>query len=171
MTGFNPLDLALLALAAAGAGVINTIVGSGSLVTFPTLLLGVPAVPANMANTVGLAIGNVGGVLGYRRELRGQWRSLAPLIVLTVGVLGLTTADHLQRANAAKNVLQTIAGVVATVVFIIVAPLPWTAIVIIAVASLLGSGPGAMIGRRLPGWLLRTLIIAIGVIAVIALVR
>src|SRR5204863_5959044 len=66
-----------LAIAAAGfvAGGVNTIVGSGSLVTFPTLLaLGYPPVTANVSNTVGLVFGGVSGVVGYRRELEGQRR-------------------------------------------------------------------------------------------------
>jgi uncharacterized membrane protein YfcA len=64
-----------LAILAAGlaAGTVNTIVGSGSLITFPTLLaLGYPAVVANVSNTVGLVPGSVSGAVGYRRELGGQ---------------------------------------------------------------------------------------------------
>jgi uncharacterized membrane protein YfcA len=64
-----------LAITAAGftAGGVNTIVGSGSLITFPTLLaLGYPSVTANVSNTVGLVFGGVSGVVGYRRELEGQ---------------------------------------------------------------------------------------------------
>jgi uncharacterized membrane protein YfcA len=73
------------------AGMINTIVGSGSLVTFPTLLaLGYAPVLANVTNTVGLITGSVSGAVGYRRELRGQWRrvlTLTPAVVVG-GVLG-----------------------------------------------------------------------------------
>ncbi len=64
--------LAILA-AAVAAGGINTIVGSGSLITFPTLLaFGLPPVIANVSNNVGLVSGNVSGAFGYRRELAGQ---------------------------------------------------------------------------------------------------
>jgi uncharacterized protein len=66
-----------LAIVAAGfvAGGINTIVGSGSLITFPTLLaVGYPSVTANVSNTMGLSLGSVSGVYGYRAELRGQHR-------------------------------------------------------------------------------------------------
>jgi uncharacterized protein len=66
-----------IAVAAAGfaAGGVNTIVGSGSLITFPTLLaVGYPSITANVSNTIGLVPGGVSGVIGYRRELRGQWR-------------------------------------------------------------------------------------------------
>jgi uncharacterized membrane protein YfcA len=55
------------------AGTINTVVGSGTLITFPTLLaFGVPPVTANVSNTVGLVPGSMSGVFGYRRELAGQ---------------------------------------------------------------------------------------------------
>jgi uncharacterized protein len=78
-----------LIIAAAGlaAGTINTIVGSGSLITFPVLLaLGYPAVLANVTNTVGLVSGSVSGAVGYRRELTGQTRRI--LILMPVVLVG-----------------------------------------------------------------------------------
>ena len=55
------------------AGGINTVVGSGTLVTFPVLLaIGYPPVVANVSNTVGLVPGSVSGAIGYREELVGQ---------------------------------------------------------------------------------------------------
>ncbi len=55
------------------AGTINTIVGSGTLITFPVLLaFGYAPVTANVSNTVGLVPGSVSGAIGYRRELAGQ---------------------------------------------------------------------------------------------------
>jgi uncharacterized membrane protein YfcA len=55
------------------AGSINTIVGSGTLVTFPTLLaIGYSPVVANVSNTIGLVFGSISGAIGYRRELQGQ---------------------------------------------------------------------------------------------------
>lgn len=67
----------LIALAGVGAGAINAIVGSGTLITFPTLVaLGFPPVTATMSNAVGLVAGGVSGTWGYRRELRGQWSRL-----------------------------------------------------------------------------------------------
>jgi uncharacterized protein len=60
-------------LAGMAAGTINVVVGSGTLLTFPTLLaFGVPPVTANVSNTIGLVPGVASGVVGYRRELRGQ---------------------------------------------------------------------------------------------------
>jgi uncharacterized protein len=85
--------LEALAVLAAGtvAGGVNAVVGSGSLITFPTLLaVGYSPVTANVSNCVGLVPGGVSGSFGYRRELRGQWRRCAILGVGTVlgAVLG-----------------------------------------------------------------------------------
>ena len=71
--------LAILGVGLA-AGTVNTIVGSGSLITFPTLLaLGYAPVLANVSNTVGLVPGSISGAVGYRRELAGQRRRIAVL--------------------------------------------------------------------------------------------
>jgi uncharacterized protein len=73
---------AALAIFAAGlaAGTINVIVGSGSLITFPTLLaLGYPPVLANVSNNVGLVPGSASAVVAYRRELDGQRNRLLKL--------------------------------------------------------------------------------------------
>jgi uncharacterized protein len=71
------LDLLALLGAGAAAGLINTVVGSGTLITFPTLLaLGVPPVIANISNTVGLAPGSLSGAWATRGELDGQRRRL-----------------------------------------------------------------------------------------------
>lgn len=64
-----------LAIFAAGiaAGAINTVVGSGTLITFPTLLaFGYSPVTANISNNIGLVPGGVSGSFGYREELSGQ---------------------------------------------------------------------------------------------------
>ena len=65
--------MAAVLLAGMAAGTINTVVGSGTLITFPTLLaFGIPPVTANVSNTIGLVPGVASGVVGYRRELVGQ---------------------------------------------------------------------------------------------------
>jgi uncharacterized membrane protein YfcA len=86
---------ALGVLAAGGvAGAINAIVGSGSLLTFPVLLaVGFPAVTANVSNTVGLSLGNLSAMWGYRRELEGQ--RLRCLIGGTGSALGAITGGIL----------------------------------------------------------------------------
>ena len=67
----------VIVLAALGAGAINSLVGSGTLITFPTLIaLGFPPVTATMSNAIGLVAGGVSGTWGYRAELAGQWRRL-----------------------------------------------------------------------------------------------
>ncbi len=74
-----------IALAGLAAGAINTLVGSGTLITFPVLLaFGYAPVTANVTNTVGLAPGNASGAIGYRRELTGQRAR-----VLRLGVMSL----------------------------------------------------------------------------------
>ncbi|GAA2742374.1 sulfite exporter TauE/SafE family protein [Kitasatospora cinereorecta] len=78
-------------LAGVAAGTINTIVGSGTLITFPVLLaLGVPPVTANVSNTLGLVPGSLSGAIGYRAELAGQRRRLLRLgsASLTGGLIG-----------------------------------------------------------------------------------
>ncbi len=84
-------DVGVIILVGIAAGTINTIVGSGSLITFPTLLaLGYPPIVANVSNTVGLVPGSLSGALGYRRELGGQRRRLVRLGVASAlgGVSG-----------------------------------------------------------------------------------
>jgi uncharacterized membrane protein YfcA len=66
-------EVLAVALAGLAAGTINTVVGSGTLITFPVLLaFGYAPVTANVSNTVGLVPGSVSGAFGYRRELAGQ---------------------------------------------------------------------------------------------------
>jgi uncharacterized membrane protein YfcA len=86
----TPIDAVAIAAAAVGAGTVNTIVGSGSLITFPTLVaLGFPPVVANVSNTVGLVPGSASGSFGYRRELVGQ-RDRAVRLGIAAGLGGLT---------------------------------------------------------------------------------
>ena len=94
-----------LAVAGAGvlAGAINAIVGSGSLITFPTLVaLGLPPLVANVSNTVGLVPGSISGAIGYRRELAGQRTRMIKLGLfsalggLTGGILLLAVPHSFQ---------------------------------------------------------------------------
>lgn len=78
-------------LAGVAAGTINTVVGSGTLITFPVLLaFGVPPVTANVSNTIGLVPGTLSGAIGYRRELTGQTGRLIRLGTASLlgGLLG-----------------------------------------------------------------------------------
>jgi uncharacterized membrane protein YfcA len=94
-------DLLVLLLAGGAAGLINTVVGSGTLVTFPTLLaLGVPPVLANVSNTVGLTPGSLSGALATRPELGGQRTRLIRLGAASLigGVIGAVLLLRLPSA-------------------------------------------------------------------------
>ncbi len=250
------LELLALLAAGAGAGLINAVVGSGTLITFPTLLaLGVPPVLANVSNTVGLAPGSLSGALAMRPELSGQrgrivrlgsaslvgglagaglllvlpaeaFEAIVPVLialgcvlvvlqpwlarrlgaragrnrhastagaiglwaavlltgvyggyfgaaqgVLLIGVLGIGLAESLPRVNALKNVLALIVNGVAGVLFVIVSEVNWPAALAIAVGSVLGAQLGGRVGRRLPPVVYRALVVAVGVVAIVALLR
>jgi len=232
------------------AGTINTIVGSGSLITFPTLLaFGFTPIVANVSNTVGLAPGSLSGAIAYRRELQGQrprlfvlgaasvtggitgaalllalpgsvFRHVVPVLILIacllvalqprlsrrlsrgdhrplhggaplflavyatgvyggyfgaaqgvilMSLLGIFLDDHLQRLNAAKNVLALLTNGVSALVFIAVTHIAWEAAILIAVGSVVGGQIGGLVGRRLPAGLLRIVIITVGVTAAVVL--
>ena len=244
---------AAIAVFAAGiaAGTINTIVGSGTLVTFPTLLaLGVPPVTANVSNTLGLVPGSASGAWGYRRELKGQlgrflwlapatmlggilgaillfalpssaFRSIVPVLigigvllvivgptvnrrlqargtaggrhrwlwpamfgngvyggyfgaaqgVIMMALFTVGIEDDLQRLNALKNVLSALVNAVAAVVFLFSGLMDWRIAGLLAAGSLLGGQVGATVGRRLPPLVLRGVIVAVGVTAIVAFAR
>jgi uncharacterized membrane protein YfcA len=268
--------LRALAIFAAGvaAGTINTVVGSGTLITFPTLLaFGYPPVLANVSNNVGLVPGGVSGVYGYRSELGGQRRRLirlgsasvggglvgaillltlpqsafkaivpaligvalvmvviqprlakwvaerqraraavatadgagadaavvpaapaaqeaigGPVLwvlvflagiyggyfgaaqgVLLIGMLGIALNDSLQRINATKNVLAGLVNGLAAIVFIIATHIDWGVAGLIAAGSIIGGQIGARVGRRLPPWGLRLVIVCVGIVALVKL--
>ena len=261
--------LQALAIFAAGlaAGTINTVVGSGTLITFPTLLaFGYPPVLANVSNNVGLVPGVASGVHGYRAELDGQrrriirlgsasllgglvgaflllvlpagaFKAIVPALigialvmvifqprlskfvaarqrargvlpaedaeanleapplqvggpvlwalvflsgvyggyfgaaqgVLLLGLMGVAFADSLQRINAVKNVLAGLVNGVAALVFIFATHIDWTVAGLIACGAILGGQLGARIGRKLPPWALRLVIICVGVVALVKL--
>ncbi|MET9727244.1 sulfite exporter TauE/SafE family protein [Streptomyces zaomyceticus] len=238
-----------------GAGTINTIVGSGTLITFPVLLAtGLPPITANVSNALGLVPGSVSGAIGYRRELKGQKRrilrlgaaallgglvgailllalpsaafdAIVPILiglalvlvlfqprisaavkrrreqtgtevhpdggpvllvglflasvyggyfgaaqgVLYLSLMGLLLHDSLQRINAVKNILGALVNGVAAVFFLFVAEFDWTAVLLIAVGSTIGGQIGAKVGRRLSPAVLRGVIIAVGIVAIVQL--
>ena len=84
------VQIILIIVAGFGAGVMNAVVGAGTLVTFPTLLLiGFPPVVANVSSTVGLVPGSIMAAIGYRSTLRGRGPVVRRLLVAT-SVGGLT---------------------------------------------------------------------------------
>lgn len=241
-------------LAGCAAGTINTIVGSGSLVTFPTLLaLGYSPLVANVSNNIGLVPGSLSGAIGYRRELRGQRRRLTRLVpasalgsalgstlllvlpsdvfdnvvivlvvaalalvilgpglsrrlaarraaradqhrdvtpllwalvaaagvyggyfgaaqgIILISVLGILVDDGLQQLNATKNVLALTVNGVAAVVFIATTEVNWAVAGTIAIGATIGGQLGARYGRRLDPRVLRTIIVLVGLTAVLRL--
>jgi uncharacterized membrane protein YfcA len=87
----SPWEAVGVFAAGIGAGTINTVVGSGTLITFPVLLaVGLPPITANVSNTLGLVPGSLSGALGYRAELKGQRSRLLRLgsAALLGGLLG-----------------------------------------------------------------------------------
>jgi uncharacterized membrane protein YfcA len=234
------------------AGTINTVVGSGTLITFPVLLaFGYGPVTANVSNTVGLVPGSLSGAVGYRRELAGQGQRALPLAlastagavcgavlllrlpasafraivpafiaialflvvfgprllgrldrsrreahqragpaataavfgsgiyggyfgaaqgIMLLGVLGLALDDDLQRINALKVVLAGLVNLVSGLIFVFVAHVAWAPAGLIAGGSLLGGVLGARYGRRLPAPILRAVIVAVGVSAILRLI-
>lgn len=81
----TPWEMAAVLAAGVAGGAINTVVGSGSLITFPTLLaVGLPPITANVSNNIGLVPGGFTGVMGYRPELKGQRERLLRLASASV---------------------------------------------------------------------------------------
>ncbi|WP_328310979.1 sulfite exporter TauE/SafE family protein [Actinomycetospora sp. NBC_00405] len=244
---------AIIVVAGVWAGTVNTIVGSGTLVTFPVLLaLGYPPLTANVSNGLGLVPGSLTGAIGYRRELRGlrgrvarlgvasvlggltgavlllwlppdAFDAVVPILValavvlvviqpwvsrrmaarrpdgaprtrvgpavsaatygtgvyggyfgaaqgvLLLATLGLLIDDDLQRHNAVKNVLATLANLVSGIVFALVAPVSWPVVACVAGGSIVGGVIGSLVGRRLPPVVLRGVIVVVGVAALVQL--
>jgi uncharacterized membrane protein YfcA len=88
--------------------------------------------------------------------------------VLLVGLLGSLLPETLQRVNAAKNLLSMLVNLTAAVTFAMVAfdLIDWRVAALIAVGSTVGGLLGAKVGRRLPDWLLRTVIVVVGTAAI-----
>ena len=110
-------------VAGIAAGAINTVVGSGTLVTFPTLLaVGYPPVLANVSNTVGLVPGTLSGAIGYRKELRGQRQRLLRLGSASLAGGASGAALLLQLPASAFN---AIVPVLIAVGCVLVVAQPW----------------------------------------------
>jgi uncharacterized membrane protein YfcA len=92
--------------------------------------------------------------------------------VLLVGIMSVLMTISLQRVNGLKNVLATVANVVAAVTFIIMAPqrVDWSVAGLIAVGALAGGYVGARYGRRLSAVMLRALIVVVGLAAIAKMV-
>ncbi|QZA09618.1 sulfite exporter TauE/SafE family protein [Mycolicibacter heraklionensis] len=112
-------QMVLIILAGVGAGVINSLVGSGTLITFPTLVtLGFAPLTATISNAIGLVAGGISSTWAYRRELRGQWDRLRWQIPgsLLGAVLGAYLLLHLPESVFNRVVPALLVGALALVV-------------------------------------------------------
>jgi uncharacterized protein len=89
--------------------------------------------------------------------------------VLLIGMLGIAFNDSLQRINAVKNVLAGLVNGLAAIVFIALTHIDWGVAGLIAAGSIIGGQVGARVGRRLPPWGLRLMIVCVGVAALVKL--
>lgn len=118
----DAVDSGILLAAGIAAGTINTVVGSGSLVTFPTLLaLGYPAVTANITNNLGILPGSVSGAFAYRAELAGQRGRVIRLAAASL-IGGLTGAILLLHLPAAAFAAVVPALILLACVLVVVQP-------------------------------------------------
>jgi len=124
-------ECAVIVFAGMGAGVINTVVGSGTLLTFPVLLwAGLPPVAANVANNIGLAPGSVSGAVGYRKELSG---SRSRIVRFSAAALLGGACGAILLAVLPPGVFRMAAPVLISVALLLVVAEPW-------------------LGRRLAAW-------------------
>ncbi|MBN9098371.1 MAG: sulfite exporter TauE/SafE family protein [Pseudonocardia sp.] len=144
------LEVALILVAGTAAGTINAAVGSGSLITFPTLLaFGIPPVTANVSNNIGLVPGGLASVWGYRRELADQRRRLLVLGSMSVlgGIVGAVLLLVLP-ASAFRSVVPVLIGLAV----VLVAVQPWIARKLAQrQAGRADIGPGSMTATALVG--------------------
>ncbi|HVF25088.1 MAG TPA: sulfite exporter TauE/SafE family protein [Anaerolineales bacterium] len=97
----TPIQYILAALAALAAGAVNALAGGGTLITFPMLtFLGLPAVTANVTNTVALSPGYLGGTLSQWNDLRGQQKRL--WLIIPAGTVGGVVGGYLLLQTGEK---------------------------------------------------------------------
>ncbi|GAA2665156.1 MULTISPECIES: sulfite exporter TauE/SafE family protein [Actinosynnema] len=116
-------EAVVVALAGMFAGAINTVVGSGTLVTFPVLLaIGYPPVVANVSNSLGLVPGSLSGAYGYREELKGQGERIKRLLPASVlgGIVGAVLLVVLP-----ESAFSAIVPVLIAVALVLVVAQPW----------------------------------------------
>ena len=120
--GMELWQIALIVLAGIGAGGINAVVGSGTLITFPVLVaFGVPPVVSTMSNAVGLIPGNIASSFGYREELKGQWRRILGFV--PASILGSLTGAYL-LLHLPEDAFETIVPVLLVVALVMVVAQP-----------------------------------------------
>ena len=123
------------------------------------------AAPPAAAEAIG---GPVLWVLVFLAGIYGGYFGAAQGVLL-IGMLGIALNDSLQRINAAKNVLAGLVNGLAAVVFILATHIDWGVAGLIAAGSIIGGQIGARIGKRLPPWGLRVVIVCVGTAALVKL--
>jgi uncharacterized membrane protein YfcA len=114
-------EIIAIAVAGLAAGTVNTVVGSGTLITFPVLLaFGYAPVTANVSNTIGLVPGSASGAFGYRRELAGQRERV--LRLGTMSVLGGVTGAVLLLVLPASTFKAIVPAFIAVAVVLTLQP-------------------------------------------------
>lgn len=105
-------EILVIAVAGLWAGLINTVVGSGTLVTFPVLItLGYPPVTATTSNAIGLISGSITGAIGYRAELAGQRSRLIKLSCASfLGAIGGTMLLLSLPQDAFETIVPVLVG-------------------------------------------------------------
>ncbi|MBN6035294.1 sulfite exporter TauE/SafE family protein [Amycolatopsis sp. 195334CR] len=90
--------------------------------------------------------------------------------IMMVACMGMLLSDPVQRINGIKNVLSAVVNVVAGTIYAFVAPVDWAVVGLLAAGSVLGGLLGAKIGRKLSPVVLRGVIVAVGIAAIVQLV-
>jgi uncharacterized protein len=147
--------------ASVGAGADGASVGAGADGASAVAV----AAPPAAAEAIG---GPVLWVLVFLAGIYGGYFGAAQGVLL-IGMLGIALNDSLQRINAAKNVLAGLVNGLAAVVFILATHVDWGVAGLIAAGSIIGGQVGARIGKRLPPWALRVVIVCVGTAALIKL--
>jgi uncharacterized membrane protein YfcA len=116
-------EAAIIALAGLWAGLINTVVGSGTLVTFPVLVaLGYPPVTATTSNAIGLISGSITGAVGYRSELAGHGHRVVRYAVASLlGAVGGAVLLLSLPPDAFETIAPVLVGI--SVILVLVQPL------------------------------------------------
>ncbi|MER7897800.1 sulfite exporter TauE/SafE family protein [Streptomyces sp. NPDC096046] len=121
----TPWEMAAVFAAGTGAGAVNAVVGSGTLITFPVLLAaGLPPVTATVSNGLGLVPGSITAAVGYREELRGQGRRV---LLLGIGAVLGGLAGAVLLLTLPASAFERIVPVLVGLALVLVACQPWIA--------------------------------------------
>jgi uncharacterized membrane protein YfcA len=116
----DPLEALAIFVAGIAAGTINTIVGSGTLITFPVLIaLGYQPLVANVSNNIGLVPGSMTGAYGYRRELHGQRERVIQLGAVSIAGAAIGAALLLVLPSSAFDAIVPVLIAIALILVVV----------------------------------------------------